>query len=302
MSDGGLSRRELMAAAGATLAFGAHAATPLTAGEIINRIKAHVGVPWRTETVDRIIVGTPDTPVTGITTAMMATYDVVKAAAASGRSMLITHEPTFWSHQDDVSQVQSDPLYLEKLDFIRKHNLVIFHFHDHWHALKPQDGIAVGMMRRLGWTAYADPADPEHFTLPATSLMELTRAMRRKLNATTMRVIGNPKMSVRSVRTSWGYAMKAGGIPLLNSDADVVVVGETWEWELQEYARDLVSSGKNKALVVLGHINSEQWGMQYCAEWLRSFVTEVPVAFIEMPEPYWAPPASDHRAHHRGHP
>ncbi len=290
MSNGGFSRRQTMAVAGAALILGARAAAPLTAGEVIARIKAHVGVPWKTETVDRIIVGSPDTPATGITTAMMATYDVVKAAAASGRSMLITHEPTFWSHQDDVSQLQSDTLYLEKLAFMRKHDLVVFHFHDHWHALKPQDGIAVGMMRRLGWTPYADLADPQHFTLPQTTLLGLTRTMRRKLNASTMRVIGNPDMPVRSVRTSWGYAMKAGGIPMLDSNADVVVVGETWEWELQEYARDLVSAGRNKALVVLGHVNSEQWGMQYCAEWLKTFVSEVPIQFLEMPEPYWAPP------------
>jgi putative NIF3 family GTP cyclohydrolase 1 type 2 len=291
MSKTDLSRRDVMAAAGAALTPGAHAAAPLYAGDVITRIKAHVGVPWRTQTVDRIIVGGPDAPVTGITTAMMATYDVVKAAAASGRNMLITHEPTFWSHQDDVSQLQSDPLYQEKLAFIHKHNLVVFHFHDHWHALKPQDGIAVGMMRRLGWTPHADPADPQHFTLPQTTLLDLTRTMRRRLNASTMRVIGNQTMPVRGVRASWGYAVKAGGIALLDSDADVVVVGETWEWELQEYAKDLVSAGKNKALVVLGHINSEQWGMQYCAEWLRAFVPEVPIEFIAMPEPYWAPPA-----------
>jgi len=29
--------------------------------------------------------------------------------------------------------------------------------------------------------------------------------------------------------------------------------------------------------------------MKYCAEWLKSFVTEVPVEFIAAPEPFWSP-------------
>jgi hypothetical protein len=37
------------------------------------------------------------------------------------------------------------------------------------------------------------------------------------------------------------------------------VNGETWEWTLQEYAKDLVCAGRIKALIGLGHINSEQW-------------------------------------------
>jgi hypothetical protein len=56
-----------------------------------------------------------------------------------------------------------------------------------------------------------------------------------------------------------------------------------------EYVLDLVATGKPKALIVLGHILSEQWGMEYCADWLRGFVKEVPVAFQPMNEPYWNP-------------
>jgi hypothetical protein len=36
---------------------------------------------------------------------------------------------------------------------------------------------------------------------------------------------------------------------------------------------------------------SEESGMKYCAEWLKQFVTEVPVQFVPAPEPFWIPPA-----------
>jgi hypothetical protein len=70
---------------------------------------------------------------------------------------------------------------------------------------------------------------------------------------------------------------------------DVLVLGETHEWELVEYAQDAIVSGRKKALIVLGHVVSEQAGMKYCAEWLRGFVKEVPIEFIAAAEPFWRP-------------
>jgi len=47
------------------------------------------------------------------------------------------------------------------------------------------------------------------------------------------------------------------------------------------------AEGKHKALVILGHIPSEQAGMEDCARWLKGFVNEVPVEFIATAEPFW---------------
>jgi putative NIF3 family GTP cyclohydrolase 1 type 2 len=285
-----LSRRDVMIGTAAALSAGARASTPLTAGEVIDRIKAHVGVPWLDKTVDGIIAGDAATPVTGIATTMMATFDMLKAAVAAKKNLVITHEPTFWSHQEDVSLVLNDPLYMEKLDYIERNHLVSFHFHDHWHALKPQDGIAVGMMHRLGWEKYADDENPQRFKLPPTTLFALARHLETKLRARTLRVIGDPGMAVTQVAASWGYFMKANGLPLINGEADVILCGETWEWELVEYMQDLISAGRKKAMIIIGHMMSEEAGMQYCAEWLKGFVSEVPVEFIPIKEPYWGLP------------
>jgi putative NIF3 family GTP cyclohydrolase 1 type 2 len=72
-------------------------------------------------------------------------------------------------------------------------------------------------------------------------------------------------------------------------DVDVLVVGEAREWELVEYAQDSITAGNRKALVVLGHVVSEQGGMKYCAEWLKSFLTGVPIEFVPASEPFWNP-------------
>lgn len=265
----------------------ASAPRAITAGTVIERIKTNIGIAWRQQTVDNLIAGTAETPVRGIATTMMATLDVCKRAHAAGKNMIITHESTFFSHQDAVEQLQGDETYLCKRDFLNRNGMAVFHFHDHWHGRHP-DGIAAGMVRELGWEKNADPNDLKMLSFPGTPLAQFAQEMETKLSARTMRVLGDPKLPVRRVVTSWGYI--DAGIPLIARDGvEVVVCGEAREWELVEYVQDMISCGKKKALIVVGHVASEQAGMKLCAEWLRPLVPEVPIEFIAAAEPFWRP-------------
>ena len=271
----------------ASIAAAQAAKAELTAGQVIERIKSNVGIPWREKTVDGIIAGSADTPVHGIATTMMATLDVMQRAAAAGKNMVITHEPTFYSHQDTVDELKNDPTYLYKLDFIRKNNMVSFHFHDHWHGHHP-DGIATGMARELGWEKNADPQNPRLFSFPAQPLAHFAKYIKSRLHIRTMRIVGDPHLPTTRAIASWGYVSQFPGIPLLaRPDIDVLIVGETREWEVVEYAQDTITSGQKKALILLGHVVSEQAGMKYCAEWLKGFISEVPIEFVPEPEPFW---------------
>ena len=109
MSD--LTRRRFILSASAALTAKlakAHGTlAPLTAGQVVDRIRQQVGVPWRAQTVDtlrppfpansQIVGGDESTPVHGIATTMMATLDVVQRAAAAGKNMIVTHETPFTS-------------------------------------------------------------------------------------------------------------------------------------------------------------------------------------------------------------
>jgi putative NIF3 family GTP cyclohydrolase 1 type 2 len=283
-----ITRRHMMAAgAGLVTAQAQNAGPVLTAGEVIERIKKNVGIPWMAQTVDNLIAGSPDTPVKGIATTMMATLDVMQRAAAAGRNMVITHESTFYSHQDTLDALKNDPVYLYKTDFIRKNAMLSFHFHDHWHR-RAQDGIAFGMARELGWDRYVDANNQRLFILPPSPLAKLAKDMQTKLNIRTMRVIGDPQLPVSRVNASWGYVGQ--GMSLAGrADTDLFVCGETREWELVEYVQDMIASGRKKAMIVMGHVVSEQSGMKYCAEWLKTFIPEVPIEFIAAAEPFWTP-------------
>jgi putative NIF3 family GTP cyclohydrolase 1 type 2 len=271
-----------------TAAAAAARADDLTAKDVIERIQKNVGVAWRDPTVDTIKSGAPGTRVRGIATTMMATLDVCQRAAAAGRNMVITHEPTFYSHEDKTDALRNDPVYKLKQAFLDKNEMVVFRFHDHWHAHRP-DGIAFGMARALGWDKSADPQNPRQFRFDGMPLAEFASQIESKLKIRTMRVIGDPALRVHTVAANWGYAGSLA--PFTRPELDVLVIGESREWELIEYAADAVTSGRKSALIVLGHIPSEQAGMTYCAEWLKTFITEVPVEFVPAAEPFWSPHA-----------
>jgi putative NIF3 family GTP cyclohydrolase 1 type 2 len=270
---------------------------PLTAREIVSAIQEHVGVPWKTPTVDTFKAGNPDTPVTGVAVTMMATLDVLQRAVANGQNMVITHEPTFYNHYDDKPEGMdaNDPVWTEKRAYIEKHNLIIWRFHDHWHMRKP-DGILTGMVHALGWEKYQSSPDQNLFTLPEITLQQLADDVAHRLDTPVMRVVGNPEMKVTKIGLNPGFTGFARETQMLEKDnVEVLLVGETREWETVEYAADAVTEGKRKALIVIGHIPSEQGGMEECVRWLQTFVKEVPIAFVPTKQPFWTPTARPSR-------
>ena len=260
----------------------------ITAREVVAEIQKQVGVQWQKDTVDTFKAGNPDTAVTGIAVTMMATMDVLQRASAKGLNFVITHEPTFYAHLDTPEGMpESDPVWSEKRAFIEKHGMVVWRFHDHWHMRKP-DGIEAGTVRSLGWERFQNPENQFLFAIPETTLKDLAELVAKKLESPVVRVVGEPGMKVTKVGFSPGAAgFQTETHALERDDVEVLLVGETREWETVEYAADAVTQQRNKALIVIGHIPSEQPGMEECTRWMKGFVKEVPVEFVAAKEPFW---------------
>src|SRR5579859_3720511 len=250
----------------------------ITAREVVAEIQKQVGMEWQKDTVDTFKAGNPDTPVTGVAVTMMATMDVLQQASGRGLNFVITHEPTFYAHLDiPEGMPESDPVWTEKRAFIEKHGVVVWRFHDHWHMRKP-DGIEAGMVRSLGWQKFQNAENPYLFVMPETTVKKLAEEVAKKLDSPVVRVVGEPEMKVTKVGFSPGAAgFETETHALERDDVQVLLVGETREWETVEYAADAVSEKRDKALIVIGHIPSEQAGMEECTRWLQTFVTNVKV-------------------------
>lgn len=265
-------------------------AEPLTAQDVIDAVKANVNCEWSENTVDTFKAGDPDVRVTGIATTFTATMDVLKQAVEANCNLIITHEPTFYQHMDDATPLGDDGIVRDKKAFIEKHGLVIWRFHDHIHRHQP-DGIYQGMVEFLGWNDYRVEGERNLFRMPELSLAELATQLKQRFGVNTIRVIGDPELKSGKIGFSAGAPGSLSQMKLLQrDDVEILLVGETREWETVEYVRDAAQQGKRKALIILGHSISEEYGMKHCADWMQGFIDEsVQVKFIPAGNPFWAP-------------
>jgi putative NIF3 family GTP cyclohydrolase 1 type 2 len=263
----------------------------MTAREVVDLIKKNAVTPWNERsTRDRFKAGNPDVAVKGIATTMMTTFDMLKRANAAGLNMVITHEDTFWNDPDDTKNLTENPLFKLKTDYILKNDMVVWRDHDNMHASTP-DYTVVGELRSAGIPP--GPAGSEHvsmrpgiLTIPETTFGEFAARVKRSSGARALRCVGDPNAKVSKILVGPGYAT-----PRMTPGVDVVIGGEQQEadgaFDNVEYVMDAVSLGMPKGVILLGHVISEQAGMEDFGNWLRTFLPDVPIRFVPAEEPYW---------------
>lgn len=262
-------------------------ARQLTAGALIELIRANIGVPWRDNTVDGLKAGEPATVVTGAAVTVMATLDALRQAAAAKKNFIVTQEPLFYAPNDNPGPRETDPVYLAKKAFIEKERLVVFRFAEHWNASRPQTAPMM-LANALGWGKDQAIANDRLFTVPLTTLGALSADARKRLNLRGgMRVVGRPDLPVRTAYVSPGTT-DVPGILAHVSRADVVIAGEPREWEAVPYIADSVTAGQAKGMIALGRLVSEQPGMLAAAVWLKSLAPSLQIDSIRLTDPYWS--------------
>ncbi|MGH9308668.1 MAG: Nif3-like dinuclear metal center hexameric protein [Vicinamibacterales bacterium] len=306
-----LSRREFTALAASSIAAplglprAAFGLAPISASEVIDRIRKNIGVEWKTETVDTLKAGDLATTVSGVVTTAMATMDVLRQAVDAGANMIISCEPTFYGRSDGrqppagggggrgaasaaPSEQPADPVYTAKNTFIDKHGLVIFRLNQHW-RLRPPDPFVAGLARTLGWTKGPGSSRSAGYSIRARPLRTLASEVKNTLRIRGgIRVVGDPQTQVQTVALLPGSTPIAAAVDALPA-VDVIVAGEVREWESVEYVRDVAFSGKRKGLVLIGRVVSEEGGMSECAKWLAALVPETSVRHLPAGDPYWRP-------------
>lgn len=258
----------------------------LTARQVIAKLQKNLTCQWNKETVDTFKSGNPDDVVTGVATCMFANMETLEKAVANKCNLIIAHEPTFYNHLDEA--MENDPVVQKKKEYIKKHGLIIFRFHDHWHMTEP-DGIYVGMVDKLGWKANQTDKTMMYFKFDEQTVGAFAQKLQEKLKGSQLRIVGDPQMRFTNVALSVGAPGSKSHINYLNSQStELLVAGEGQEWETYQYVLDASMMGMKKAAIFTGHIPSEEAGMEYCAKWLKTFISEVPVVYIENNPAYQA--------------
>ncbi len=303
-----LNRRQFASTAGAVLIAARPSPaqnTPLTVTLTMDRIRQNIGVTWKDSTIDGVKAGDENASVRGVAVTAMATMDILAQAVREKTNLIVSLEPVYFSHNDGPATpnpqtaggrgggrgaggiAPDDPVFLAKKDFIAKNGLAVIRLSDHWRMRTP-DPFALGLAQTMNWTKYRAGSDIR-YDIPDVTIGALGDDLANKLNVRAgIRVVGDPQTQVSRIGLLPGVSALAASVKLL-PECDVIVAGETREWESVEYAQDAVAAGQKKGLIMLGRVVSEEPGMSLCADWLKTLLPEVSVRWVSSGDPYWRP-------------
>jgi putative NIF3 family GTP cyclohydrolase 1 type 2 len=258
----------------------------MTIQQVIDLILTKIpGAPFP-ETVDTIKSGDGQQEVKGIVTTMFATIDVINKAASLGANFIIAHEPTFYNHRDDTAWLDNSEVFQFKNDLLKKHSIVVWRFHDYWHTHRP-DGVLMGVLTKLGWKDYYNSQNPRLIVVPPMSLGDLINHSKKSLGIRQVRYIGDVKQICKRIGLMPGASGGTSHIELLQQEKpDVLIVGEVAEWETAEYIRDAQAMKLPMSLIVLGHSESEEPGMEWLVSWLQPQIKGIKVSHVPSHYPF----------------
>lgn len=253
----------------------------MTAKSIIEKLYGEKTENVSAESCDCIKAGNPDKEVNKVCVTMFATVDIIKKAKNNNVDMIITHEPLYYRHMDDA---QSEKMVDFKKDLLEKSGITVYRYHDHPHFNKP-DIIIEGELRKLNLEGKIIPRD--RFGIvdiilnePKTAA-EVAAICKKNLNIDCIRIAGATDEKSDIVTFTPGALGEAVLNELRRPDSQIVICGETCEWQICEYARDAYQAGLNKSLIPLGHAVSERDGMEYTAEILKEMLPEIDVEYYD---------------------
>ncbi|MBE6562188.1 MAG: hypothetical protein E7660_00460 [Ruminococcaceae bacterium] len=230
---------------------------------VLEFMKKVDGPGFQTEgTVDNFKYGDTDREVKKVVTCLTATVDVLKAAKEWGADLLITHEPTYYTHVDFIDEY---PLVKMKEALVKECDIPICRFHDHMHFGR-DDMISLGFLKYIGWKGTFD-GDVEFILDEPKSPLEIAKEIEEKMDVRHVRIVGAREGKVTKIGLFLGHRGDECWGKLSKSDKYELALGGEWcEWCDGEKIRDAAQFGQQKTALMLGHCASERYGMKYLAE------------------------------------
>jgi putative NIF3 family GTP cyclohydrolase 1 type 2 len=228
------------------------------------------------QTVDRIIIGDPGTEVRRVLITWISSFGAVRVAVERGCQMIVTHEPTFCVHAQELDSLarESDPLVrglgIRKKEFIEEHGLVVLRIHDVWDRM-PKIGIPYAWARflELGET----PAEvgghgcQHRYDIEPTSLDQLARRIAGKtaaLGEPAVQVIGDGDQPVSKVGIGTGCACDPAIFQHMGCDVSVVCDDGVFYWRELQFAAD-----SHHPIIRVNHGTSEEPGMVTLTDYIN---------------------------------
>ncbi|MCK4308161.1 Nif3-like dinuclear metal center hexameric protein [candidate division WOR-3 bacterium] len=236
------------------------------------------------ETCDGFKFGEPKIEIKAIGVTWMATNKVIKESIRRNINCIITHEPIFYCEDTDIKNLKvvwQEKAFKEKIRLLSDNNIVVYRAHDSWDTFKKY-GILDSWAAVLGLNkVVAEDGYHKIYKIPKKPLKNIALEIKAKMKNQSIRVAGNLNKEVSKIGLgvgAWGTMFNLKSC--MHMRADLFITGETTEWDVVRFAID-----SGIAMIVVGHINSENFGMANMAEYLREHL-DTPITFFDAGEIY----------------
>lgn len=244
----------------------------ITAAELQKFLISLVELP--SKTVDRIIIGDANTKVKKIGTCWMPYWETCKKAVESGVNVLVTHEPTFYTHWDldekngdyyrspEFTKTQYLELVDKKKKWINENGLVIIRNHDTMDALK-EVGIPFALGQFLGFSNAEIIASRTYYNVykiksqPAENVAKNIAQKLSEFGQPGVAFYGNPNIAVSSIGIGTGCICDPMQFADLKPDMFIAIDDVVRTWTQTTFAAD-----SGQPLIVINHGTSEEAGMR----------------------------------------
>jgi len=231
-------------------------------------------VKLKPKTVDRFIIGDPETRINKLGTCWMPYWDTCRKAVQDGVNVLVTHEPTFYTHWD-LEEKQEDyyraaeftkQQYIQQVEkkkkWINDNGLVIIRNHDTIDALQ-DTGIPFAFGQFLGFDKADITASRTYYNVYKVSTQtaaDFARKIAQKLSELGQPGVafyGNPDYRVSSVGVGTGCICDPMEFADLKPDIFIAIDDVVRTWTQTTFARDT-----GQPLIIINHGTTEEMGIR----------------------------------------
>ena len=244
-------------------------------------------VDWR-KTVDTFKAGDPETEVNAIAVGWMSTQAALAEAHRRGCNFFVTHEPTFYNHEDNDAWWFETESAKRKCAFLEETQMVVYRCHDVWDQM-PDVGIPDSWGRYLG---LGEPDLRQRFynrysfaPMPAYELAQQIAHKVADLGQANVELIGPGDRMVGNVVLGTGAITHVPTMLAMGAQAVLASDDGIRYWQMGAYLGDM-----DVPLLVVNHATSEWPGMISMAEYLRKQFSPMRVELIgPTPIVQWVP-------------
>jgi putative NIF3 family GTP cyclohydrolase 1 type 2 len=231
--------------------------------------------------VDRIVIGDPETKIKKAGTAWTPYFKTLKDALNKGVNVLVVHEPAFYRHWDlDRKEpnyfnipVPAKNQYMEAIEtkkkWIEDNGFVIIRSHDVPDIIK-NFGIPFGLGKKLGFKNEDIIRSKDFYNVyriekdTAENVARKIALQLKDYNQPGVAFYGDPRRVVSNVGLGTGCICDPNDYAELDADMNIGIDDTIRTWVQTTFSEDT-----GKPLLVINHGTSEEMGMRLLNEHLR---------------------------------